>query len=247
MSKVKSAVILAAGMGTRLQDVLEHTPKGLLEIGGKTLILESLRRLTNAGIHDIIIVTGHASDKYQTALADIYPGVRYVTNKEFEITGSMHSLYQARELVSKDFLLLESDLLYEDRSVPALLNCQHDTTILISGKTNSGDEVYVCGKEGLVKRINKKLTDQFPCQGELVGISKISLEFYEKLCRYYGNNLESQRLAHYEECISELSSTSEVHYFKINDLVWTEIDNPEHLNRALNQIYPQIYGHLPPK
>ena len=247
MNQVKTAIILAAGMGLRLREVLENSPKGLLEIGDKILILESLRRLTDAGISEIIIVTGYASGKYHAALSDSYPGIRFIANEEFESTGSMHSLFQARNLISTDFLLLESDLLYEDRSVPALLECHYDTAILISGKTGSGDEVYVCGEEGLVKRINKELTDQFPCQGELVGISKISLPFYKKLCAYYENNLEYQRLAHYEECISDLSSTNDVHYIKIPDLVWTEIDNPEHFNRALNQIYPKIYGPLPPK
>ncbi len=247
MNQVNTAVILAAGMGTRLREVLENKPKGLLEIGEKTLILESLHRLTNEGISDIIIVTGYAGEKYRAALTSIHPGIRFVANKEFETTGSMHSLYLVRNLISKDFLLLESDLLYEDRSVPALLTCRYDTAILISGKTGSGDEVYVCGNEGLVKRINKELTDQFPCQGELVGISKISTAFYKKLCGFYEENLEQQRLAHYEECISHLSSANEVHYLKIPDLVWTEIDNPDHFNRALNEIYPKIYGRVPTK
>ncbi len=245
MQDIKSAVILAAGMGTRLRKVIEDVPKGLLEVGGKKLIFESLKRLTANGIEDIIIVTGYASDKYELALKKEYPNVRFILNKDFDSTGSMHSLFQIRNQFSTGFLLLESDLLYEDRSIPALINSEYNNAILISGQTGSGDEVYVCGENELVQHINKEVTEQFSCQGELVGISKISLTFFEQLCGYYEQNLKSLRLAHYEECISDLSSTNPVYYLKVPDLVWTEIDNPDHFQRALDEIFPRIYGYKP--
>jgi 2-aminoethylphosphonate-pyruvate transaminase len=245
MQTLKTAVILAAGMGTRLRDIFKNKPKGLLEIGGKQLIMESLRRITVGGITDIIMVTGYSSDHYKQALSKEYPGIRYVPNREYDSTGSMHSLFQVRNLVTSDFLLLESDLLYEDRCISALMDSKNKTEILISGKTGSGDEVYVYGENNRVSRINKAKSETLTCQGELVGISKLDRSFFEQLCQYYETNLPKLKNAHYEECISDLSVTQKVHYLRILDLVWTEIDNPDHYKRALKEIYPRIYGEEP--
>lgn len=242
MQTLKTAVILAAGMGTRLRSIFNGKPKGLLEIGGKTLIKESLRRITLGGITDIIIVTGYSADHYQRELAEEYPQIRYIPNREYDTTGSMHSLFQVRKLITSDFLLLESDLLYEDRCISALIQSKHKTEILISGKTGSGDEVYVFGENNKVSFINKAKSETLTCQGELVGISKLHLMFFAQLCEYYESNLVKLQNAHYEECISDLSLTHLVHYLKIPDIIWTEIDNPDHYRRALKEIFPRIYG-----
>jgi len=245
MHQAKTAVILAAGMGTRLREVLESDPKGLLEISGKRLIVESLKRLIKGGIREIILVTGYKGDNYKSALASEFPQIRFIPNLDYDSTGSMHSLFQVRNAVTSDFLLLESDLLYEDRAIPALLNSDRENEILISGKTESGDEVWVYGENDRVQRINKEKSDHLTCQGELVGISKLSLAFMEQLAEYYQENAASLRNAHYEECISDLAASYPVHYLKIEDLIWTEIDNPHHLERALQKIYPKLYNDSP--
>lgn len=242
MSNVKTAVILAAGMGTRLRDILEDIPKGLLRVEGRELIKESLKRIKKGGIEKIIIVTGFNKEKYEAALQLEYPDIIYTQNLEFASTGSMHSLLMVKDLVDTDFLLLESDLLYEDRCITSLVESDFETAILASGKTGSGDEVYIYGENELIQKINKNKHPELPLIGELVGISKISLDFYKKLCHYYEQHLEQLRYAHYEECISDLSDEHRVYCLKIEDIVWTEIDDPSHYQRALKEIYPKIYG-----
>ena len=244
MQKIESAIILAAGMGTRLRDVIDDRPKGLLKVGSRELIKESLDRLIRGGIRDIIIVTGYRSELYKTALSSEYPQVRFLRNDEFEISGSMHSLFQAKNSVKSGFLLLESDLLYEDRCITELVQSDKETEILISGETGSGDEVYVYGNADSkrVERINKNPVDYLSCQGELVGISKLSAAFFKILCHYYEENISSLKNSHYEECISDLSASHEVNFLKIPDIIWTEIDDSSHYRRAKELIYPRIYG-----
>src|SRR5262249_52700149 len=58
------AVILAAGQGIRLRSMIEDRPKGLIEIGGETLLARSLRLLHEAGVTDITIVAGHLAGHY---------------------------------------------------------------------------------------------------------------------------------------------------------------------------------------
>jgi choline kinase len=244
MQKIETAIILAAGMGVRLKGVIDDRPKGLLEIGNREIIKESLDRIAKGGIKDVIIVTGYAGDKYHAALADEYPHIRYLENSEYAKSGSMHSLFQAREEITGDFLMLESDLLYEDRCIPSLVKSSGANEILISGKTGSGDEVYVYGdaERKTIQKITKNRVDSLTSQGELTGISKLSLPFFKLLCDYYEENLDSLKNAHYEECISDLALSHDVHYLKIPDIVWTEIDDPSHYKRAVELIYPKIYG-----
>ena len=69
---IRQAVILAAGMGTRLRGELDDRPKGFIELGERPIIVESLERLRAAGIEDVVIVTGQACEAdVQGALAEV--------------------------------------------------------------------------------------------------------------------------------------------------------------------------------
>lgn len=237
---IKTAVILAAGMGSRLRSVIDDKPKGLLTIDGKELVIRSLDCLMAHGITDIVIVLGYMRKTYIETLKNHYPSIRYIYNADFAETGSMHSLFLARGQVRSDFLLLESDLLYEDRCITSLLEDPGEEAILISGQTDSGDEVYVHGESGLIKHIAKEKHPDFISQGELVGISKISSSLYDSMCELYSTEIPFPSDFHYEDCISALSSRMPIRYQKVEDVIWTEIDDPSHYQRALNLIYPRI-------
>ena len=147
----------------------------------------------------------------------------------------------------KDFLLLESDLLYGDDALKYLLQTKEKDLLLISGRTNSGDEVWIYGEElkesknmGLVKKISKLSREDFLICGELTGLSKISKELFNKMCAHHKNNNQFSNNYHYEECISDLSNQHSVKYLLVDDLVWTEIDDPQHYERALNEIWPLL-------
>ena len=256
-SKISTAVILAAGMGIRLRDVTGLLPKGLLEIGGQSLIYRSLKSLKNGGIDRAVIVTGFQESLYHERLqpqADI-PELEFVHSKQFEETGSMHSLYVTKNYLQEDFLLLESDLLYESRALPSVINFEGPDVVLASGKTGSGDEVYIYGEtcekqpgyitsgnilRGKIAAISKKPFSSLSVQGELVGISKISLKLLDRMCEYHEANLEFPCSRHYEECISDICSKTEIPYLRVGDLVWTEIDDQSHYERALKEILPRL-------
>ena len=256
-SKISTAVILAAGMGIRLRNVTGLLPKGLLEIGGKSLISRSLESLKNEGIDRAIIVTGFQKSHYHQHLQqnEDIPELEFVHSKQFEDTGSMHSLFVAKNFVQEDFLLLESDLLYEPRALPSVINFEGPDVVLASGKTGSGDEVYIYEEKyekqtGIIKSssiltgeiaaISKKPFPDLSVQGELVGISKISLKLLNRMCEHHEAHLEFSCNRHYEECISDLCSKKEIPFLRIGDLVWTEIDDQSHYERALREVLPRL-------
>ena len=77
-------------------------------------------------------------------------------------------------------------------------------------------------------------------KGELTGLSKISNDLFMKMCSYHRNHLHFPSNYHYEECISDICSEHHTLYLLISNLIWTEIDNPEHYETAVNKIWPKI-------
>lgn len=236
---ITEAVILAAGMGQRLRGVLDDAPKGFLPVDGKALIVRSIEKLAACGIRRIVIVTGYRSDRYDELHA-AYPGLVTVRNERFASTGSMYSLYCARERVSGDFLLLESDLLYEIRALQVLQQTGLDNAILLSGFTGSGDEVFVETDNGQLKNLSKKRADLAAVAGELVGISRVSLRLYRQMLSVAESMFARSERVEYEECFRETAKDFPVHCLKVDDLVWAEIDDVRHLQRVNRVILPLL-------
>ena len=239
MLNLRQAVILGAGLGARLRGTLDDRPKGFLELRKKPIIEESIAKLIHTGITDIVIVTGYRHEFYDQ-LSERYPFVRTVFNPDFASSGSMLSLYSASQYINSDFLLLESDLVYEYNALQTLQQSPFDSCILLSSKTGSGDEVYVGVSNDRIVNMSKHRDDIKSLGGELVGISKISLELYWRMIDLFSEKHMDNRSYHYEDCLTDVSDSIAIHYHCLKDLAWIEIDDKNHLSKACEIIYPQI-------
>ncbi len=236
---VKLAVFLAAGISKRFGQFTNGKPKGFLEIDNKSLIERSIKILLKYNIEKIIIGTGYCS-KYYEKLSEKYPVVTK-QNTIYETTQSFYTLYNMQDIIDEDFLLLESDLLYQERAIIHLQNRSLNDIILASGKTNSTDEVYIETDQNMMLiNMSKNKDDLKRISGELVGISKISVETFHKVCSLFQRDETLLKKIEYEIALTKLSQQNPIKVDKINDLVWTEIDNEKHFNRAVNIIYPKI-------
>ena len=235
-NKISTAVILAAGRGTRLRGTLSDLPKGFLSLGGEPIVEQSIRKLVALGISRILIGTGHLSEAYDR-LAATHGGIECLRNHDYTTTGSMSTLYNLRGRIDDDFLLLESDLIYEQRSLRTLLADPHDDVILASGTTNSGDEVYLeVNDVGNLVNVSKEAGRLGRIDGELVGISKLSLETFRQLCEATAD----KPTLDYEQGLAGLAAQRPLFVRKVDDLAWSEIDDESHLQRALTRVYPEI-------
>ena len=240
---VQTAVILAAGMGTRLRGEVEDYPKGFLRLGQRPIIEESIEQLIEAGIEDIVIVTGHCSEYYEQ-LADKYDGlIRTVRNPLFAESGSMYSLSFVRDIIDKDFLLLESDLIYEQRALTELQADHAPDAILLSGPSNAGDEVWIETRDdNLVAMSKDRGALGGVIAGELVGISKISTALFKLMLEFADDAFKTSLRYDYEtDCLVAAGTQRSIHCPLVPDLVWSEIDDPAHLQRAREHVYPQIH------
>jgi choline kinase len=238
---MNTAVILAAGMGTRLREAHADMPKGFLELGGKPIIETSIMRLEQAGINDIVIVTGYAAEYYHK-LALRYEGlVRVVHNPEYADSGSMYSLFCTRDVIDESFLLLESDLIYESRALDVLLGIEASDAVLLSGPTNAGDEVYVEAPEGLLVNMSKDRSSLASAAGELVGISKISRGLFALMKHVSRDAFKSSLHFDYEtDCLVAAARSWDIVCPVVQDLIWAEIDDPSHLERARTEVFPRL-------
>ena len=175
------AVILAAGMGTRLGADFRSQPKGFLRLGQRPIIEESVEKLRRAGIDRIIIATGHCREYYEDFARNSGGLIQTVHNPRYSESGSLYSLYLLREQIDGDFLLLESDLIYEQRALTSAIEFPRDNCVLLSGFTGSGDEVFVELAAGRLVDMSKDRNELGEISGELVGITKISTALFEQM------------------------------------------------------------------
>lgn len=240
MQQVKTAVFMAAGIGLRINRHIDNKPKGFIQIDGVALIERSMRVLTEFGVSRFIIGTGYQANYYE-ALSEKMAGIKLVKNPIYDQTNSFYTLYNLREHINDDFLLLESDLLYEKRAVGYLQQTHRKDLVLASGWTHSNDEVYIeTDDNGILVNMSKDKTTLSKRFGELVGITRLSLDAYLDICQHFKNDDALARQIDYETALCTISSQHPIYVEKIDDLVWTEIDMASHLERARKVVYPAI-------
>ena len=106
--RVKRAIFLAAGFGSRLVPITLNTPKPLVLVNGKKIIETLLDACREAEIEEIIIVTGYLSDQFEILLKK-YPNIKFIVNKKYNEANNISSAYLVRDKFANAYVL-ESDL-----------------------------------------------------------------------------------------------------------------------------------------
>ena len=231
------AVIMAAGLGTRFGEQTELIPKGFVPFKGIPMVIRSIETLLSSGIQRIVIGTGYHRECYE-ALMDKYPEIECVFSPRFAETNSMYTLWNCREAIGdEDFLLLESDLVFEKRAITSLIECSFNSAMLISPVTKFQDQYYVEMNERC-ELINCSVDEtSIRPSGELVGIHKISNSFYKILCSEYGRVVEKKPKLGYEYQLLDVSQRiMPMNVLRLNNLQWYEIDDEADLTYAEKNI-----------
>ena len=140
------------------------------------------------------------------------------------------------------FLLLESDIIYEQKALSEIINVPSEECILLSGFTQSGDEVFVETKDNRLISMSKdksQLGDK--PSGELVGIVKFSPKLFACMQRSAKDHFMHSLFYDYEtDALVAAGKEINIDCLVLEDLVWAEIDDAVHLKRAKDEIYPMI-------
>ena len=234
---VTTAVIMAAGLGSRFGKMTETMPKGFIEVGGQSMVIRSIETLIACGIKRIIIGTGYKKESYE-ALKKKYPQIECVFSPRYAETNSMYTLWKCREVIGNDdFILLESDIVYSKNAITELQANEHPDIMLITPVTKFQDQYYVeYDEKGTLTRCSTNKAE-IEAKGELVGIHKLSSSFYHKMCEEYSKIVADKPKLGYEYQLLWMSqNVSPVYVLNAQDVKWYEIDDVNDLSYVNNLI-----------
>ena len=237
-----TAVILAAGAGTRLNGSGVDRPKCLAPFGDATLLDLQLSGLRHCGITDIVVVVGFESERVRQACG---PGVRFVENTRFAATNSLYSLWLARPVLGNGFVVLNCDVLFHPAMLADLLTARHDAALLVSypepGQAAFTDEeMKVMVRRGCVADIRKDLPPG-DTDGENVGIAKFGTASAPRLIAVLDEIVQSGKLREWApRAFAAFAREAPLYAVGTRGLPWTEIDTPEDYHRALTEVFPAM-------
>lgn len=232
---MKTAVILAA---RKERDSALPYPLQCYYVGeGKqeNLLHRTISLLQEMEFDTIIVVTGFCADQF---LVFKEKGVQLVNNERYIYTSSMASLALAAPYVKEDFLLIESDVLCEKRLLAQLVSTSKKNCLTLVNECGNGDEALVETDGDFIVKISKDVHQLNRIDGEMVGVSKISLETYKKMLVKWEFN--SNLKLNYEYLFLDCTEKYERQYIKIPDLVWCEVDNAADFAYLKEVLYPKL-------
>jgi choline kinase len=233
------AVILAAGIASRLRPLTDSTPKCLLDLGGATLLERTLQGLRANGIIDVVIVTGYLEEQIHTFVRDRASGmkVQFLTNRLYATTNNIYSLWQTRTAIERhSILLLDSDILFDPDIIRLCLNSGHVNCLALkSGIILGTEEIKVrTDAHGVVKEISKEV-EPASAAGESIGIELFSEKGVASLFDILHQKMvvRNQVNQFYEAAFQEaIDSGTVLHAVDVGTRLCMEIDTLDDLQRA---------------
>ena len=237
------AIILAAGMGKRLKELTRNNTKCMVRVNGITLIERMLNQIEKQNVSGITIVVGYEGQKLIDFIntLPLHTPVRFIDNPVYDKTNNIYSLALAKDvLCQEDTLLFESDLIFEDRVLDALVNDPRDTLALVSRYEPWMDGTCVKLREddSIEAFISKNQFRYEECDQyyKTVNIYKFSRDFSVK---YYVPFLEAYQKAlgeneYYEQVLRVITMLDDpiIRAKRLEGQNWYEIDDEQDLDIA---------------
>ncbi|MCK4589144.1 MAG: NTP transferase domain-containing protein [Nanoarchaeota archaeon] len=251
MSAIERAIILVAGMGSRLEPITNTVPKCLVRVKEKPILVNSLDNLAKIGIKEVIIVIGHLGEKIRNEIGDQYKGMKviYIENKFYDKTNNMYSLWLAREYLEKGVVLLEGDTFFGEVLLRKVIETDNrsywagdkfslfrDGCMLTSGNDGSIKKIEIIrGKAGQ----EREFEDHHHKSGDII---KIMPELGVLLSEWLDKEVKEGNVnIYYDLVLAKYLQEGQIFVCDINGLKWMEIDDHEDLRRAEN-MFGELVG-----
>ncbi len=178
------AIILAAGIASRLRPLTDNTPKCLLTIGQKSLLQRTIDALIQNHVNELVIVTGYLHEMIESFVVAHYPGlkVEFIYNEQYASTNNIYSLWLTKKSVmDTDILLLDSDILFDPQIISCLLSSNYSTCLALNKHELGEEEIKVIvDSDNRVEEISKICSIE-KAVGESIGIEKMENRFVHDL------------------------------------------------------------------
>ena len=248
------ALMLAAGMGKRLGRYTQNGTKCMVQVNGKALIEYAIEALVKAGIKKFTLVTGYRSDVLKNFIKSRFNEknlcgmkIEYIENPVYDKTNNIYSLYLAKDvLIQDDTILLESDLIFEDKILEDIIKSPDKDLAIVSYFEPWMDGTCTIMDSdrnivGMLDKANFRWAD-IGKYYKTVNIYKLSKEFSKQ---YYIPFLEAYQTAfgkneYYETVLKVLTllDSKKIKGFEVRGDQWYEIDDPADLAIAETRFAP---------
>jgi choline kinase len=236
-------VMLAAGLGFRLDPDGTAPPKALLRIAGQSLLQRHLEILAHFGLYDVTLAVGHRAAEIERELARLgAEHVRTRFNPNYR-TSSLLSLWTVREVFAAGapVLYMDADVLYDWRLLASLLETPDQDCLLIDRSAGSSEEALkVCLRGERVVDFHKQIrASSYDHCAEWIGFARFGARSAGQLAKVLQSYVDGGRTGViYEEPIRDLILAGGDRFRTVDSggLPWIEIDFPEDLERARNEI-----------
>ena len=243
------ALIIAAGLGSRLKKHTVNLPKCMLDFGGKTLLQRQLDSYKKCGIKDISLIKGYKKEKIN------YKGIKYFENTDFKNNNILNSIFYAEKIINGNIIISYSDILFDASVVQRALNSDHDISVVVDidwrgyyvGRKDhpiSEAENVIFNSNNEVEKIGKINTGNEDVHGEFIGMIKLSnrgteifKQHFNRLKKIYWNKPFQRskvfQKAYLTDFIQELVDIGVKVHCVIIESGWKEIDTVEDYKKAL--------------
>jgi choline kinase len=222
------AVILAAGMGTRLMPLTKDIPKPLLEIENTSLLERMMINCISSGVEEFVIVSGYKKErvieKIDYLQSKYHVKISTVENKRYSQTNTSCSVSLATRQLDDDVIIINGDNVVDERIISGLLKIDETALVVDNYKRLNEESFKLRIENNVIMEIGKGI-DIDTASGEFIGISKVSKDdlplFNSILEDLIAENVQN----YYDLTYKDLSKKTNIGYFYTNGLKWTEIDD----------------------
>jgi len=235
------SIILAAGVSKRLRPLTDTTPKCLLKIGHENLLERTIENVLSNNVNDFIFVTGYKEEMIKDFVNNRFPGINktFITNPDYENNNNSYSLWMTKEFVKGNILLLDSDILFDEKIITLLMTSGHENCLAVNFTDNLDEEQIkvILDKENRVVEIGKEISIE-KSAGESIGIEKFSGYFMKELFAILDrkisieNNVNEFYEASFQEVINKGDSRNSIFASDVSDFTCIEIDTVQDYENA---------------
>lgn len=227
------ALILAAGLGTRLAPITNSCPKSMVPVNGKPIIQKQIENLLENNITDITVIGGYLYDVLERFIHEKYPNIRVVNSVDYATTNNMYSAFMGKEYVGDgDFLMMNADVYYDASVIKTLLEFDKPNAIVTDIGNYLEESMKVVEQDGHLVEIAKTITQE-DALGASIDVYKFSKDggdaFFEKCREYIEDKKELKKWS--EVALNDILSEVNFYACPLNGR-WYEIDNHDDLRIA---------------
>ncbi|NTU72109.1 MAG: phosphocholine cytidylyltransferase family protein [Coriobacteriia bacterium] len=198
----RTALLLAAGMGSRLAPLTDSTAKCMVGLSGIPILERLLRTLSSYGFTRLVIVVGHESESIQDYLGERSGDIQidYVTSSRYRTTNNIYSLWLARHVIDEPFLLIESDLVFDESLLEGMLKPDR---IAISRQLPwmNGTTVTLGGGPGISAFCLGEMSRPDATHYKTVNIYSFARKTWQAVCERLDSYINARRTGDYYESV----------------------------------------------